>query len=164
MKKTLSIFLAAALLIPLSFSQASAGPRDNHILETVVIGTGVALLGAALIHEAGQDNRRKVYNHNEYNSRGPSHRRDKHQKHEVYSRDGQQRRDRHPAKNWKAFNKNRSQGKWVNERIWISPRYEKRWVPGHFNKRNRWVRGRHEQVMIKNGHWEKRRLWYRSDR
>jgi len=164
MKKTLSIFLAAALLMSFSFSQASAGPRNNHTLETVVIGAGVALLGAALIHEAGHDNKRKVYTHNGYNSRGASPCLGKNQKHGVYSRDHHQRRHRHHAENWKAFNKTRSQGNWINEKIWVSPIYEKRWVPGHMNKRNRWIRGRHELVMVQQGHWEKRRVWSRSDR
>jgi len=152
MKKTLNIFLIAALLIPFAFSPASAGPRNNHLLETVIIGTGVAILGTALIHEVQHNNKKDDYAHNNYNSR-------KQPKHSGW----QKNQPIHPQKHH-AFNRHTPRGYWIIEKVWIAPIYENRWVPGHYRKHGRWMKGRHRQVIAQKGYWEKRRVWIRSDR
>ncbi len=152
MKKTLNIFLIAALLIPFTFSPASAGPRNNHLLETVIIGTGVAILGTALIYEVHHNNRENDYAHNNYNSR-------KHPKHPGW----QKPRPIHPRKDH-ALNSYKARGGWVIEKVWITPIYENIWVPGHHKKHGRWIKGRYRQVIVRKGYWEKRRVWVRSDR
>lgn len=40
-------------------------------------------------------------------------------------------------------------------RVWIEPRYDDRWNPGHYNRRGRWVKGRHERVVVRQGFWKK---------
>ena len=152
MKKTLNIFLIAALLIPFTFSPASAGPRNKHLLETVIICTGVAILGTALIHEVHHNNRKYDYAHNNYNSR-------KHPKHPGW----QKPQPIHPQKNH-ALNRHKTRGHWVIEKVWVAPIYKNRWVPGHHKKHGRWIKGRSKQVIARKGYWEKRRVWIWSDR
>ncbi len=164
MKKTLSIFLAAALLISFSFSHAEAGPGKNHVLETVIIGTGVALLGAALIHDAGNHGRDKHYTHNYYEERTPPVHSRRLQKHNTHFQDQQYHGKSSPDGRKNIFNVQKARGRWIIKKIWVSPRYEKRWIPGHLNKHNRWIRGHHAQVMVNNGYWEKKRVWARVDR
>ncbi len=152
MKKTLTIFLIAALLIPFTFSPASAGPRNKHLLETVIIGTGVAILGTALIHEIQHNNRKNYYAHNTYHSQ-------KYPKHPGW----QKPQPIHPPK-YHVLNRHKGRGGWVIEKIWVAPIYENRWVPGHHRKHGRWVKGRYRHVIVQKGYWEKRRVWIRSAR
>lgn len=163
MKKTLNIFLIAALLIPFTFSPASAGPRNNHLLETVIIGTGVAILGTALIHEVQHNNRKNAYAHNNYNSQ-------KYPKHSGWQKTQprnpkgyniQDRRHNEKQRNW---NGHKSQGHWVTKRVWVAPQYENKWNPGHQGKHKKWGKGRQQQITVQKGYWEKRRVWLRSDR
>ena len=164
MKKTLSIFLAAALLISFSFSQAKADPGKNHVLETVIIGTGVALLGAALIHDSGNHNRDRHYAHNYYEKKTPPAHHRRLQRHDVEPRGRQYNGSPYPAQRRKAFTPHKTQGRWMMQKVWVSPKYETRWVPGHLNKHNRWIKGHRAQVMVERGYWEKKRVWSRMDR
>ena len=163
MKKTLNIFLIAALLIPFTFSPASAGPRNNHLLETFIIGTGVAILGTALIHEVQHNNRRNDYAHNNYSSRKYPKYPGWQKTQPIQPRGYRHQEPRHPEKRH-AWNGHKSRGNWVIEKMWITPIYENRWVPGHHKKQGRWMKGRYRQVIAQKGYWEKRRVWIRSDR
>ena len=164
MKKTFNIFLAAVLLISFSFSQASASSGEKHILETVIIGTGVALLGTALIHHAGNHKKNKHYSHNYNNYKQPPAHYLPTRKYNLHRRGTKHHGQPHPYARQQAFQPHKIQGNWIIKKIWISPKYEKRWIPGHFNKRNRWIKGKNALVMVKNGYWEKKRVWLRSDR
>jgi len=165
MKKTLNIFLIATLLIPFAFSPASAGPRNKHLLETVIIGTGVAILGTALIHEVQHNNRKNNYAHNNYNSR----KHPKHSRHPGWQKPqpthpwGYRHQDqRHPEKQ-RAWNRHKSRRRWAIEKVWVAPIYENRWVPGHHRKHGRWIKGRYRQVIARKGYWEKRWVRIRRD-
>jgi len=149
MKKTLNIFLIAALLIPFTFSPASAGPRNNHLLEAVIIGTGVAILSSALIHEVRQNHRKEYYAY-------INHKRLKHP-------EWQKPHPISPSK-YLAFNRYNPNGHWVIEKVWIAPIYENRWVPGYYKRQRRWIRGRYEQIIARKGYWAKRWVWIQSVR
>ncbi len=141
MKKTLSIFLAAALLIPLSFSQASAGKGKNHLMEGILIGTGVAILGATIVHEIHHDSKKM-----------------------EYPCDYPKPDKSYPNKKWHGANLHHDPGHWILTKVWVPPQYGKRWNPGHYNKQGRWVPGRYEQVIVQKGHWEKRNIWVAMNR
>ena len=55
-------------------------------------------------------------------------------------------------------------GHWKTRKIWVEPIYETRWNPGHYNKRGRWVSGRHEKFLMADGYWQKKRVWVRHHR
>lgn len=42
------------------------------------------------------------------------------------------------------------------ERVWVEPRYERRWNPGHYNQRGHWVKGQYQMVIVSPGFWEVR--------
>ncbi|SMC54963.1 hypothetical protein SAMN02746065_10451 [Desulfocicer vacuolatum DSM 3385] len=153
MKKILNILLITAVLIPFLFSPAWAGSRNKHLLETVIIGTGVAILGTALIHEVHHNNKKHAYAHNSYNNQ---------RKYSKHSR----HRERHPShcRKHRGWNKHKKRGHMVMEKVWVGPVYRNKWKPGHYNRRGRWVKGHYKQILIREGYWEKRQVWARSDR
>ena len=149
MKKTLNIFLIAALLIPFAFSPASAGPRNNHLLEAVIIGTGVAILSSALIHDVHYNNRKNYYTSYNYHSR-------------KYR--GWQKLRPIYHQRYQDFNRYKGRGHWVIKKVWIAPIYKNRLRPGHHIKQGRRIKGRYERIIDRKGYWEKRRVWMHSDR
>ena len=143
MQKIIAITTAVLLLICFSTVSAHA---DRKTMEGIMIGTGVAILGAAIINGINQDSRPR------YSSSHSRHSRYYYAGHRHDYRNKHHRKYRHH---------NRPRGYWEIERIWIEPVYEKKWNPGHYNRRGDWINGRLEKFMIKDGHWQEEKIWVR---
>lgn len=145
MKKIIAITTVVLLSVCLSTTSALAGAARRHTIEGFMIGTGVAILGSAIINGINRDSRPQ------YTQR--------------YSRHGEYRhsgyRNRHRNNYPRRFRHQKHGGYWEVQRIWIDPVYEKKWNPGHYNRHGEWVNGRHEKFLIANGYWQKEKLWVR---
>ena len=106
MKKLIAITAASALMIGLSTSFAQAGSARRHTVEGFLLGTGVALLGSAIVHSKQRPVPVVV---------------------KTVTRHHEDRYARHHKKYRK--------GHWKTRKIWVETSYEKRWKPGHYNKR-----------------------------
>lgn len=146
MKKMIAITAAAVLIVCISASGATAGAARRHTIEGVMIGTGIAILGAAIYNEIHDDDRTvHVVHHG----------------------------DRHPPRrvcqppaprNRYAYKKHHrgARGHWVIKKVWVGPKYEKRWHPGHYNHRGAWKSGRHKKFLVKEGYYKKEKVWVRD--
>ncbi|SLM28097.1 exported hypothetical protein [Desulfamplus magnetovallimortis] len=138
MKKSISIIIitiTAMVAQTLFVSSAHAGrSRGDDVLKGVIIGTGAAIIGAAIVSEISHS---RDYNHDRNN-------------HHKWDRDRKHRDHNHHKP---------CDGYWKIEKIWIPPVYDKRWNPGHYNKRGRWVKGQYDMVIVRGGHWEERKIW-----
>jgi len=143
MNKLIAITTTVLLLICFSTATALAGSARKHTIEGIMIGTGVAILGAAIINEINRD-AKPQYRANY--ARHDGHR------YAGYRYD-------HKRRNHRRYKSHRSRGHWEIERVWIDPVYEKKWNPGHYNRRGKWISGRVEKFMIKDGYWQEEKLW-----
>lgn len=133
MKKYIAITTASFLI--LGTSTAFAGAARRHTIEGFLLGTGVTLLGTAIVHSMNRPEPQPVkvvtvHHRNQYNTH----------------------RDRGPRK-----------GHWEKRKVWIEPVYETRWNPGHYNKRGKWVAGRYQEFRVADGYWKKERVWVRHN-
>ncbi len=147
---TLTLIAMAILIQSYSIPSAHAGSRKHHLLQGVIIGAGAAIIGAAIageIHEQSTRGTRREYT---YGPRGKNH-------NETYGRHDYRNREDKPYRN--SSNRHYKKGYWTVQKVWVSPLYGKRWNPGHYNKKGRWVNGKHDRVIIREGYWEKRRIW-----
>ena len=142
MKKIIAITTSVLLLICFYTVSAHA---DRKTMEGFMLGTGIAILGAAIYNGIHNDStpqytqniaRPDAYRHAGY-------RYVLNNKHHI--------KYRHIGPG----------GYWKVERIWIDPVYEKKWNPGHYNRRGEWVSGRHENFLVQNGYWHKEKVWVR---
>jgi len=146
MKKLITITTAITLLIYFSTVSAHAGAARRHTIEGFMLGTGVAILTAALYNGSRQQQPNTDYTQD--NARNveacyPGHR---------YG---------HWKKNHKKHRHHRPRGHWEVDRIWVDPVYEKKWNPGHYNRRGGWVSGRHEEFLVSDGYWQEEKVWVR---
>jgi len=135
MKKLISIAIASLLIIGASSSFAQAGAARRHTIEGFLLGTGVTLLGSAIVNGLNRPDPIRINNghrHDEY--RYPKHK------------------------------KRHRRGRWEIQKIWVDPVYETRWNPGHYNKRGKWRFGRHQEFCVADGYWKKERVWVRRHR
>ncbi|MCP4022543.1 MAG: hypothetical protein GY729_11940 [Desulfobacteraceae bacterium] len=148
MKKLATILAVTIIAVCMTTVSAHAGAARRHTIEGIMIGTGVAILGAAIYN--GMDNSHHIsapaYQHRP--PRRPHHR----PHHRPQSWYGQQ--------HGQSYGHHRPYGgRWEITRVWIEPVYESRWNPGHYNKRGRWVRGRYQQFRVSKGYYEERKVW-----
>lgn len=136
MKKQLAIATASILILGLSTSFAQAGAARRHTIEGFLLGTGVTLLGTAIV--------------NSINSPPPM----------VAST----LPPRCPGPRYAPHHKRHGKGHWEIRNIWIEPIYESKWNPGHYNKRGKWVSGRVQEFIVTQGYWEKEKVWVRNGR
>lgn len=145
MKKIIAITTTALLLICFSTVSAYAGSARRHTMEGIMIGTGVAILGAAIINGIHQDSRphytRNYSRHDEYRHNGYRH--------------------NYKNKHHRKYRSHSTKGYWKIEKIWIGPVYEKRWNPGHYNRRGDWISSRHEKFLVQDGYFQKNKVWVR---
>ena len=137
MKKIIATTTAVLLLICFSTASAYAGAARRHTIEGFMLGTGVAILGAAIINEINKDSKPQ-YTQN-------------HSRHGEYCYAG----NRYGYNN----RHHRARGHWEIERIWIDPVYEKKWNPGHYNRRGEWLSGRYEKFLVQDGYWQEEKVW-----
>lgn len=141
MKKIITAITCGFLVIVLSSAPARA---DRKTMEGFLLGTGVAILGSVIIHEINRDNRQ-------------------HQGYHIPPRD-HHRRDRFHKSNYGSYKKRHykpRKGHWQIERVWVAPVYERKWNPGHYNRRGKWVEGRYERFLVCEGYYKKERVWVR---
>jgi len=124
MKKQIAIIAALFIVVTLSTSFAQAGAARRHTIEGFLLGTGVTLLGTAIAHSI--------------NKPGPV---------VVHTT------PRHHEYRYDKRHKKHRRGHWETRKIWIDPVYETRWNPGHYNKRGKWVSGRHKKFLVAQGYW-----------
>ena len=140
MQKTISTI--TAVLIMVCFSAASAH-ADRKTMEGFMLGTGVAILGTAIIHGINKNSKPQ------YTS-GYS----RHNDH-TYAKYNYGKRNKYHRK----YRDHRSRGHWEIEKTWIEPVYETKWNPGHYNRRGSWVEGRHEKFIVTKGCWQEDKVW-----
>jgi hypothetical protein len=131
MKKIIAITSAALLLICFSTASAHAGAARRHTIEGFMLGTGVAILGAAIINEMNKCPVPQYTRRNEY----------------------------HRYAGYSYRYHHRPRGHWEVDKTWNEPVYEKKWNPGHYNHHGDWINGRYEKFMIKDGYWQEERVW-----
>jgi hypothetical protein len=141
MKKSIAVITSILLFVCFSAVSAHA---DRKTFEGFMLGTGVAILGAAIINGMHTDQEPQYARHPGAYDRGRAGYR--------YAPN-----PRHAKRAWSRG----PGGHWEIERIWIRPVYEKKWNPGHYNPRGEWVRGRHERFMIKDGYYHEKKVWLR---
>ncbi len=146
MKKIIATIMI--VLSVLCFSTVSAH-ADRKTMEGFMLGTGVAILGAAIyngIHHGSnvqyipQKTRHNDYSHRRYNSDHRYKYKNKH--HRKYSRHNQR-------------------GHWEVRKEWINPLYENRWNPGHYTRKGRWISGRNINILVRQGYWQENKIWVR---
>lgn len=142
MKKIIAV--TTSILLFMCFSSVSAH-ADRKTMEGFMLGTGVAILGAAIINTI-------------HNESGPqyagNHARRYDHRHAAY-------RYGNNGKHHRRFNSRGPRGHWEVDRVWIDPVYEKKWNPGHYNRRGEWVSGRHERFLVKSGYYQEEKVWVR---
>ncbi len=139
MKKLITMMTTVLFLICFSTVSARA---DRKTMEGFMLGTGVAILGAAIINSMN-DNDRPHYSR--HHSPPP----------QVYIeyRDGHH--DRHHGRH----HFHEPDGHWEIVRVWVDPVCERRWNPAHYNHRGEWVEGRYENFEISGGYYQDQRVW-----
>lgn len=152
MKRSIAIITAVILVSGIiSVTSAHAGAARRHTIEGFVLGTGVAILGAAIINEINKDTGMARGHHYTYKNHVPPA-----CDPPRYERERWHKKNRHPQRYAK-----RNRGHWEVERVWVEPVYEERWNPGHYNRKGRWVRGRFQEFMVQKGYWSERKIWVR---
>jgi len=138
MKKIISIIISVLLFI--FFSTASAH-ADRKTVEGFMLGTGVAILGAAIYNEIQKDStpefNKNRSRHNEYRYSG-------------YER-GHNRN----------YRSHQPRGHWEITKIWMKPVYENKWNPGHYNPRGEWVYAGNQNFLVQDGYWRTEKIWVR---
>ena len=135
MKKISALTLTLILLACFSTAPADAGAARRHTIEGFVLGTGVALLGTAIIHGMNND-KQCAPNYPRYTR----HKNYRHQRlHAKY--------DSGPR------------GHWEIQKVWVENKHKKRWNPGHTTPRGHWVEGRYKKIRVQKGHWQEQRVW-----
>ncbi|MBU1342617.1 MAG: hypothetical protein KKE44_20230, partial [Proteobacteria bacterium] len=144
MKKIIAITTSIFMFVCFSTVSAYAGAARRHTIEGFMLGTGVAILGAAIINGINKDNRPQ---YTDNRSRNGGHR---------YTTNRYAYKDRHHN-----GYQHRPSGHWEIERVWVEPIYEKKWNPGHYNRRGEWVNGRNEKFLVRDGYWQEEKVWVR---
>ncbi len=135
MKKISALTLTLVILACFSTAVANAGAARRHTIEGFVLGTGVALIGTAIIHGMNLGHQ-------------PSLDYPRHKRH--YNNRNQRQ---HARYDWGP------RGHWEIQKVWIADRPKKRWNPGHYTKRGNWVNGRYQKVRVRDGHWQTQKVW-----
>ena len=145
MKKIISITASALLLICFSTLSAHAGAARRHTIEGFMLGTGVAILTAAIFNGTHQQPRPAYTGNNNSQDSGcyPEYR---------YS---------YKTKPHRKYRHHGPRGHWEVDRIWVEPVYETKWNPGHYNRGGDWVSGRQERFLVKDGYWQEEKVWVR---
>jgi len=137
MKKISALTLTLIVIVCFSTAPATAGPARRHTLEGFFIGTGVALIGTAIIH--GMNNEKQC---------APNYPR--------YTRTENNRHQRRLKYD------NGPRGHWEIQKVWVENKHTKRWNPGHYTPRGHWKNGRHERILVQKGHWQAQRVWIKT--
>lgn len=141
MKKTIATVTAVCLALIFSSTPAHA---DRKTMEGFLLGTGITILGTAIISEMNKNSQ-------------PAYRTGKRHEHRAYRAGYKHGYKDRTCKKYR--HRKHRRGHWEVERIWIEPVYERKWNPGHYNRRGNWVNGRYEKFLMAEGYWKKERVW-----
>ena len=132
--KSKAILTAAFLAIFSLFAgmpaTARAGSPQSHRWEGVAIGIGAAIIGSALLRSMHESQAVVVPERRPVSAHRPHY-----------------QPVPEPA------------GYWSVRKVWIPPRYEKNWNPGHYNRRGRWVAGHWIELERQPGYWVEKKVW-----
>lgn len=145
MKKIITITTAVILLVCFSNGSARAGSARRHTLEGVKTGSGVTISGAVVISKLNRDSKSyPVERHYQSNQKyHAAYRYDPHKKHH------------------KKLKAHHPRGHWEIEKIWVGPVYKTKWNPGHYNRRGKWICGKYNNFLVKEGYYQKKKMWVR---
>jgi len=149
MNKIITIITTVLFLVCFSAVPARA---DRKTMEGFMLGTGVAILGAAIINGMNDNDGPRYSRHH---SPPPP---------DVYhiefrgGHDGRYDR-RHDRRHDRRDHHYGPDGRWEMVRVWVEPVYERRWNPAHYNHRGEWVDGRYESFQITGGYYQDQRVW-----
>ncbi len=155
MKKLISIITAVLMLICFSTVSAHA---DRKTVERIMIGTGVAILGAAIFNEINNNSIPQYSKNTTWHNDHKSNRyndRHRHKRHKRYYASKSNKFSK-PIKQIKPI---KQKGHWEIEKTWIAPVYETKWNPGHYNRKGDWINSRYEKFTIQKGYWDKNKVW-----
>ena len=142
MNKIITITTTVLFLICFSMVPARA---DRKTMEGFMLGTGVAILGAAIINGM-HDNDRPRYSNRHHSPPPP----------QVYIEyRGGGRDNRHYRRNHDYG----PVGRWEIVNVWVEPVYERKWNPAHYNHRGEWVEGGYEEFQVAGGYYQDQRVW-----
>lgn len=135
-------WIAMMVVLAVGFTAANvqAGSARRHTIEGIMIGTGVAILGAAIISELNKEDEPAPAAHIPPAPQYTAHQYTAHHR---------------PGKPW------HKRGHWEVRRVWVEPVYETRWNPGHYTPDGRWVNGRMQEFLATKGYWREERVWVR---
>lgn len=131
--KRVICFVAALAVITVAALPVQAGPRHHHghhVAEGILIGAGIVAIGSAIVHGL---------------ARPP-----------LYP-PGPPPLVRPPVVR-PPYWAGPPAGPCRIERVWVRTISENRWVPGHYSPGGAWVPGHYENVPVRGGHWENRRV------
>ncbi|MFH2059015.1 MAG: hypothetical protein ABIJ59_08945 [Pseudomonadota bacterium] len=143
MKKTIATITAVFIAILFLSAPARA---DRKTMEGFLLGTGVAILGTAIIHGINKNDKpayQSSYSGHQTNDHASYRHRDRHRLHKRHYNRG-------------------PRGYWSVERVWIEPVYEEKWNPGHYNRHGEWVDSRYDRFIVSNGYWREEKRWIRQ--
>ena len=159
MKKWMILLLVPLIMMPLTVSRSHADPRHDQLIKGMIIGTGAALLGAALIQEIHHDGRNRLpargYSGHPGRYPGEPHHRNKGPSPHEYRRGMGHYHGGPPHMGKNAF---------PFMTVWVPPLFDTQWVPGHVNRRGFWVKGHYKKNLVRKGYWDKRRVPHHPDR
>jgi hypothetical protein len=156
MKKTIMTIMAITCLIGLTAASSQAGSSKRERLEQFIIGSHVGFLGAVIANQV-HNNRPVVYVPEKRHHKEKRHYRSNRHRHDRHYRSDRHRHDRHYRSD--RHRHNRTRGHWEVKKRWVEPEYEKRWNPGHYNKKGVWKRGRYQKIVVREGYWKEKRIW-----
>jgi hypothetical protein len=128
MKKIIIFSMAVIFFLSLLAPSAYAGSKQRYRWQGVAIGAAAAILGHAIVSSNRHDS--------------PPERV------VVIDRDPQSRR----------YSNGHHREKWEIREIWVEPRCERVWNPGHYNEYNQWVSGQYIIIEMEPGYWVKERV------
>lgn len=140
MNKLITILTTVLFLICFSTVSARA---DRKTMEGFMLGTGVAILGAAIIHSMNDNDSPRYSRHH---SPPP-------EPYRIEYRGG------HNDRHYRRHHSHGPDGHWEIVRVWVEPLYERRWNPAHYNHRGEWLEGRYEEFRITEGYYQDQRVW-----
>jgi hypothetical protein len=148
MKKIFTTITIVLIVICFSTVSARAGAARRHTIEGFMLGTGAALLTAAIIKEI----HKRPESVSQYETDSAT---------DESCRYARCSTARYHRRHHRRAGRYESCGHWEVERTWVEPVYEKKWNPGHYNRRGEWVSGRLERFLIRDGYWKEEKVWVR---
>lgn len=152
MKKLIAISIAVLMLS--GIVSVTSAHADRKTMEGFLLGTGVAIIGSAIIHEINKDARADYDRYTTVRHRRPEYEPYRHDKYRHHKKDRYYKKNRHHKRYAR-----HQRGHWEVEKTWVEPIFKEKWNPGHYNRRGKWVGGRYERFVVQEGYWSQKKVW-----